>query len=102
MSRYIDADALQKLFNEVSTSLLCRRELTKDTEHMVRAFIMVTEMIQDAPTVDAVQVVRCRDCQWYGNERACPLAASGLSANRIKLPKEDDFCSYGERRKEKG
>lgn len=103
MSRYIDADALQKLFNEVSTSLLCRRELTKDTEHMVRAFIMVTEMIQDAPTVDAVEVVRCRDCQWYGgHERACPLAASGLSADCIKLPKEDDFCSYSERRKEKG
>lgn len=57
MSRYIDADALQKLFNEVSTSLLCRRELTKDIEHMVRAFIMVTEMIQDAPTVDVVEVV---------------------------------------------
>ena len=60
MSRYIDADALQKLFNEVSTSLLCRRELTKDTEHMVRAFIMVTEMIQDAPTVDVVPVVHGR------------------------------------------
>lgn len=38
--------------------MLCRRELAKDTEHMVRAFIMVTEMIQDAPTVDAVEVVR--------------------------------------------
>ena len=56
--RLIDADALQKLFNEVSSSLLCRRDLAKDTEHMVRAFLMVTEMIQDAPTVDAVPVVR--------------------------------------------
>lgn len=56
--RLIDGDALQKLFNEVSSSLLCRRDLAKDTEHMVRAFLMVTEMIQDAPTVDAVPVAR--------------------------------------------
>ena len=51
---------------------------------------------------DDERVVMCRDCQWYGNERACPLAASGLSADCIKLPKEDDFCSYGERRKDNG
>ena len=51
---------------------------------------------------DDEKVVRCRDCQWYGKGMTCPLAASGLSADRIKLPKEDDFCSYGERRKDNG
>lgn len=49
--RLIDADALQELFNECSSNLLSRPELTKDTEHMVRAFLMVTEMINDAPTI---------------------------------------------------
>ena len=63
---------------------------------------MVEDMILSFPAADVEEVVRCKDCQWYGHKRACPLAASGLSADCIKLPKEDDFCSYGERRKENG
>lgn len=114
MSRYIDADALQKLFNEVSTSLLCRRELAKDTEHMVRAFIMVTEMIQDAPTVDAVEVVRCRDCKHHRTllkrdmcaKNAVMLYECGSPLYRnevgLKATRADDFCSYGERRADCG
>ena len=104
MSRYIDADALQKLFNEVSTSLLCRRELTKDTEHMVRAFIMVTEMIQDAPTVDAVQVVRCRDCKHHREKVRSEASAyfedvvictNGEVGDDVWLPVfEIYFCAY--------
>lgn len=60
MADYIDREALQKLFNEVSTSLLRKNELAKDIEHMVRAFLMVTEMIQDAPAADVAPVVHGR------------------------------------------
>ena len=60
MAEYIDREALQSLFNEVSTSLLGRNELTKDAEHMVRAFLAVTEMIQDAPAADVAPVVHGR------------------------------------------
>lgn len=70
--RLIDADALQNLFNEVSTSLLAKPELRKDTEHMVRAFLMTTEMMQDAPTEDAVPVVRCQNCVKRG-KGDCPM-----------------------------
>lgn len=112
MSRYIDADALQKLFNEVSTSLLCRRELTKDTEHMVRAFIMVTEMIQDAPTVDAVEVVRCRDCKHCREkdrseafvycENVVICTNDEVTADGWLPVFENYFCAYGERRTDNG
>lgn len=112
MSRYIDADALQKLFNEVSTSLLCRRELTKDTEHMVRAFIMVTEMIQDAPTVDAVEVVRCRDCKHCrekGRSEAFVYCENVVICTNDEVTAdgwlpvfENYFCAYGERRTDDG
>lgn len=94
--RLIDADALQALFNVVSTSLLGDAELCKDTEHMVRAFIMTTEMIQDAPTIDAVPVVRCKDCKYYKPDEyefGCECD-SGL----VYVKANDDFCSYGERR----
>lgn len=94
--RLIDADALQALFNVVSTSLLGDAELCKDTEHMVRAFIMTTEMIQDAPTIDAVPVVRCKDCKYYKPDEYEFGCDYGLPC-----VKADDFCSYGERRTDK-
>ena len=42
--------------------------------------------IEAAPTVDAVPVVRCRDCRKF-KTYGCRMVASGY----------DDFCSYGER-----
>ncbi len=53
--------------------------------------------LDDAPTVDAVPVVRCKDCKFYNPEShyiGCE------SAKGIIGPSDDDFCSYGERRLE--
>ena len=52
----------------------------------------IAKMILDTPTVDAVEVVRCKDCavphnKWTG----CPKL-SGL------VPPPDFYCAYGERR----
>ena len=50
--------------------------------------------IEREPTVDAVEVVRCKDCKHRENllgELCCPYYED--------LPVEDDhFCAYGERR----
>lgn len=62
----------------------------------------LNRMIDDAPTVDAVEVVRCKDCvfyketeDWDGSKYfACHKRAAVL----IMQMKPDDFCSYGERR----
>ena len=43
--------------------------------------------IEAAPTVDAVEVVRCLDCRKF-KTYDCRMVASGY----------DDFCSYGERK----
>lgn len=45
------------------------------------------EDIDNAPTVDAVEVVRCKNCRKF-KTYACRMVASGY----------DDFCSYGERK----
>ena len=45
------------------------------------------EDIDNAPTVDAVPVVRCKDCRKF-KTYSCRMVASGY----------DDFCSYGERK----
>lgn len=48
------------------------------------------KQIADAPTVDAVEVVRCRECK-YHNKPPCPMRLS------FNWTEDDDFCSYGER-----
>ena len=47
------------------------------------------KQIADAPTMDAVPVVRCRECK-YHNKPPCPM--------RLSFNWTDDFCSYGERK----
>lgn len=56
----------------------------------------VRDILSDAPTIDAVPVVRCQDCRYYQdakvNEKGfliCP--ASGMEIT------ETDYCSYGSR-----
>ena len=41
--------------------------------------------------IDAVPVVRCRECK-YHNKPTCPMRLS------FNWTKDDDFCSYGERK----
>ena len=69
-------------------------------------------MILDAPTVDAVEVVRCKDCRWARPyERTdgetgyyCHFCGHsfkyGTNWERLFTPikESDDFCSYGERK----
>lgn len=61
---------------------------------------IVKGVLESAPTVDAVEVVRCKDCighsTWFKDaETGCEIC--GMSG---MYPKgEFDFCSYGDRRK---
>ena len=48
------------------------------------------ELIEDAPTVDAVEVVRCRECRWR-NMGECEHKFGLLVSN------DENYCSYGER-----
>lgn len=61
------------------------------------ADIIAKEVIRDAPTVDAVPVVRCRECKYrFGNnghsKNGCPIIDANIWMD------DDDFCSYGERK----
>lgn len=53
------------------------------------------EMVIVSPTVDAVPVVRCKDCIHH-YRATCPF----IIANALKTSSDDDFCSRGERREE--
>lgn len=50
--------------------------------------------IAKATTIDAVAVVRCKDCKYWDDDRRCNGIENGLMRDYTK---PDDFCSYGER-----
>ena len=54
--------------------------------------------IDTIPRVDAVEVVRCRECKHRGTDY-CIFHIKGEPADEELLLKLDnDFCSYGERK----
>lgn len=79
MARLIDADRLINSLNIRSVTYNC----------------IINKCIDDAPTIDAVEVVRCKDCKYLGIKDLvygyCKYRMTG-----IIMP--DDYCSYGERK----
>ena len=69
-------------------------------------FFGVVYDINDAPTVDAVPVVRCRECKHHrvllGRDLCAKNAfmVNGIEAG-LKITGENDYCSYGEREETK-
>ena len=87
MARLIDADLLMKF-----PIRLDNYDKEHGNEHFVLGIESVLEYAEQLPTVDAVPVVRCKDCKFIHDKGFCTRVA-GLT--RIK---PDDFCSYGERK----
>ena len=69
------------------------------------------KQISDAPTIDAVEVLRCRDCKYWGDGDGKLQRSDGVLYARCTVhnylidgrhtgwcPTENDFCSYGERK----
>ena len=67
----------------------------------------VMNVIWDAPTIDAIPVVRCKACKWSDCDGRC-IRNRLYRHNSITLEPEsyfrevdpDDFCSWGERRED--
>ena len=60
-----------------------------------------TLILQEAPTVDAVEIVRCMDCKHYmPQKKSAHWENRANYCNRIVTIKTQpyDFCSYGERK----
>ena len=56
----------------------------------------VIMMIKTAPTVDAVPVVRCRECKWWQEDDDIGHCDNPDGLDNYAKP--EDFCSYGERK----
>lgn len=88
--RMIDAnkviDSMQKCLDE---------EPDKKGSVAYFAFESIIECLKQVPTVDAVEVVRCKDCRHY----SCGFCMHSQWWNEddATTVESNDFCSYGER-----
>lgn len=88
--RLIDADKLDK------EGYVLQRTYQKDEKTMVHE----VKRLKDVPSIDAVQVVRCKDCRW-GREPCGGNIECWVDRN---IPPEyqgyEWFCPNGEKREE--
>lgn len=59
---------------------------------------IVDEVAEEMEAVDAVEVVRCRDCVYWENGKDYTPFCNRPEYGFHECPKPDDFCSYGERK----
>ena len=57
-------------------------------------------ILKAIPTIDAVPVVRCRECKHYKDLGTYYRLMDCTHRDGLTNPYEDDFCSYGERKDE--
>ena len=59
----------------------------------------IRKLLRDAPTVEAVPVVRCEKCVHYEMGVCLKIYDDGAASRYAwQERKPDDFCSYGERK----
>ena len=112
--RLIDADAVLALIRPDSEEDIESAMLISDTKRMVR------NIINAQPTVDAVPVVRCRDCvycvpldahsgmnswyqhctEWHGEETKNVWHKYKKYYKDYSIVEQDGYCVFGERRTE--
>ena len=87
--KYIDRDTL---INDFESDLIIRMfDNLKGTPRPKTIDIAdVIKRIEEFPTEDVVEVVRCKDCKFYGN--------GDCSVQSVRSMYPNDYCSYGERR----
>lgn len=106
MMRLIDADALAESLRESKDKLgkilseeRCEMEYRICEGQMV-TFIEAILRVKESPTIDAVPVVRCKDCEnWDTGWK--PVDAEDDEQFCVcfsRVTRSDEFCSRGERR----
>ena len=88
MARLIDAKALEKQI----------KEIFEESNPYVMG--MLLRWIRKQNTVDAVPVVRCKDCKKSGilEHNGNMFCKEPMGRLGCVPTKSDDFCSYGERK----
>ena len=83
-----------------------RREDVKDAlqekvfHNLSDEFYGAMQVLDELPSADVVQVVRCKDCKhYYFADNRIPQEQRYVCEISGEIWNPDDFCSYGKRRK---
>lgn len=89
--RLIDADKIYKAVER-------RYQISSGIEHRCERDLL--DLICASDTVDAVEVVRCKDCRHWDSETGWCNQNSAFYEHDMdwNMYNDYDFCSYGERR----
>ena len=91
MTRYIDADALMETVREYDYPLV-----TKHNSHGNGMFtIGIQQAIDEQPTTDVVEVVRCKDCVNRRTTHCQMYWESDDHKEQYSWENDNDFCSAG-------
>ena len=103
--RLIDAN---KIINDIGLYMAENSYLNDTPLDILK---MVADWIKCSQTVDAVEVIRCRECRYWGDGDGKLQRSDGVLYARCTVhnylidgrytgwcPTENDFCSYGERK----
>lgn len=88
MSEFISRDTL---YDEIA-------DIASSTHHDVMSVKDLLRSIEAAPAVDAVPVVRCRECRHRGDPDECPMLCEvyyGFETERYDRSEDDGFCHRG-------
>jgi hypothetical protein len=95
MARYIDADALTAYMNKRYDELY---QQNGAYDHYNSGYSEAIDAVEDAPTVDVVTVVRCKDCK-HRNTDSCAMGIEcSCCGCQSYWCNDNDYCSWGERR----
>ena len=103
-NQYINRETVKRELLSWAVSINHPEYLIKDDAlHIIDSF----------PAADVVEVIRCRECKYWGDEDGKLQHSDGVLFARCKVhnylidgrhtgwcPTENDYCSYGERSKE--
>lgn len=111
VSKYIDVDVFIKSFRKAFPRLKAQvdPDLMPKAYAYLRGGKAIIEDLTEFPAADVVEVVRCRECKYWGDEAGELQRSDGVLFARCKVhnylldgrhtgwcPTENDFCSYGE------
>ena len=99
--RLIDADALVSALNNGRLKEQTGRAVPFNAVPFNAGVAFALTMVEDAPTIDAVPVVRCKDCKGsevFQNDSSGVMARYCKAFTLKRMVADDDYCSYGERK----
>lgn len=94
--RLIDADALKEMIIDAYNAELDCRHDEKFMRLLRDVSIAFMWDIDETPTVDAIPIVRCKDCRYCIKEDEWTLWC--MSASPACLTTPEDYCSHGKRK----